>query len=429
MTINKPFITRVGSSLYEGRLPFRFAGPNIYWLGLDENVGGVDWPTTFRVCNALDTAVEMGANVVRSHTLGASVGDPKSLSPNLGEYNEEAFRRVDYAIKEAEDRGLRLIIPFVCNWAYYHGGRETFTGWRDLTDRDLFYTNRDVIEDFKSYIAVILNRVNTYSGIAYKEDPTIMAWELGNELNAAPVEWVKEICDYIKSIDNNHLVAHGKQFQLDADKLAVDSLDILDVHYYPANAEALVKDAKQVVEAGKVYMAGEFGWPDCDLEQFLAAAEENEAVSGTSFWSLFPNADEGGYVHHFDGFSVHYPSSGINPDLAARIQQLRSHGYRMSGREVPQPIQPDVPVMKIEKGIVYFQGVVGAASYSLEKSTASGEGPWVTVYDKRPGDYGAPWIDPTRAHSVRTWYRLRAFGVSNRPSGYSEVIVSEPFTP
>ena len=85
--------------------------------------------------------------------------------------------------------------------------------------------------------------------------------------------------------------------------------------------------------------------------------------------------------------------------------------------------------MKIEKGTVYFQGVVGAASYSLEKSTESGEGPWVTVYDKRPGDYGAPWIDPTRAHSVRTWYRLRAFGVSNRPSGYSEVIVSEPFTP
>ena len=36
--------------------PFRFAGTNLYWLGLDENVGGVDYPTYFRIRDALDTA-------------------------------------------------------------------------------------------------------------------------------------------------------------------------------------------------------------------------------------------------------------------------------------------------------------------------------------------------------------------------------------
>jgi len=429
MESNRHFITRIGSSLYEGDQPFRFAGPNIYWLGLDENVGGIDWPTPLRVTNALDTAVEMGATVVRSHTLGASVGDPKSLSPRLGEYNEEAFKRVDYAIKEAGERGLRLIIPFVCNWAYYHGGRETFTSWRGLDDRNLFYTDREVIDDFKAYVSVIVNRVNSYTGISYKDDPTIMAWELGNELNDAPAAWVAELTDYIKSIDRRHLVAHGKQFQLDEDKLSIESLDILDVHYYPAKAAELLKDAESVTAAGKVYICGEYGWPDCDLEQFLATAERHRAVSGTLFWSLFPHHDECGYVEHYDGFTVHYPGAGINEDVASRIARMRAHAYTMNERDVPPPSIPSIPAITRCDGAIVFRGVVGAAYYTVERSTSGPDGPWQTLYDKRPADHSMPWIDPTRAHTVKTWYRIQAHNTSGEGSGFSAAVLSEAFTP
>ncbi|QAY67055.1 glycoside hydrolase 5 family protein [Paenibacillus protaetiae] len=423
------FITRSGSLLYEDGKPFRFAGPNIYWLGLDENVGGVDWPTPFRVNNALDTAVLMGANAVRSHTLGASVGAPKSLMPRLGEYNEEAFRRVDYAIKEAANRGLRLIIPFVCNWFYYHGGRETFTKWRGCEDVKLFYTNREVIEDFKAYISSIINRVNSCTGVAYKNDPAIMAWELGNELNDAPVEWTAEIAGFIKSLDPNHLVAHGKQFQLDEDKLMIEALDILDVHYYPARADELIKDAEKVQAAGKVYMSGEYGWADTDLERFLSAAEHHSAVSGTQFWSLFPHHDECGYVEHYDGFSVHYPGIGMNADVAERIDRMRTHGYRMTGRDVPPLPVPDVPVIAACDHAIVFRGVVGAAYYTIEKSTAGENGPWHKLYDKRPTDHMMPWIDPTRAHTVKTWYRIQAYNASGEGSGFSAAAVSGAFIP
>lgn len=68
------------------------------------------------------TAAAMGATSIRSHTLGNSVGHPLSISPSLGVYNEEALRVVDFAIYAASTYGIRLIIPLVDQWAYYHGG-------------------------------------------------------------------------------------------------------------------------------------------------------------------------------------------------------------------------------------------------------------------------------------------------------------------
>ncbi|MBE7680109.1 cellulase family glycosylhydrolase [Paenibacillus sp. P13VS] len=426
--INQQFVTRVGSRLMLSGQPFRFAGPNIYWLGLDENVNGIDWPSPFRVTNALDTAIEMGATVVRSHTLGASHGCEKALSPTLGEYNEEAFRRVDFAIKEAGVRGLKLIIPFVCNWHYYHGGRKTFTNWHRLDDENAFYTNNQVIADFEAYIATLLNRVNSYTGVAYKEDPTIMAWELGNELNHAPIEWVRRITRHIKSLDSNHLVAHGKQFKLDSDKLQIEEIDILDVHYYPAKAQELLDDAAAVAAAGKVYIAGEFGWPDGDLKAFLIAAEEQSHVSGTLFWSLFGHHDRGGYVQHFDGFAVHYPGIGVNDEIFDRIKALRTHAYRMSDRSLPAELIPERPViLNADRGCITFRGVVGAAYYTVERSLTGEEGSWQTIYDKRSADHSRQWIDPTRVQSTSAFYRVKAINVAGMAGDYSEVIHSAPF--
>jgi mannan endo-1,4-beta-mannosidase len=421
------FVVRSGSLLMLDGKPFRFAGPNIYWLGLDENVDGIDWPTEFRVLNALDTAVEMGASVIRSHTLGVSVGHPKSVQPVLGVMNEEAMRRIDFAVHAARERGLRLIIPLTDNWSYYHGGRETFARWRGLEDRNDFYTNSAVIGDFKAYISYIVNRINSYSGTAYKEDPAILAWELGNELNDAPVAWVEEIAAYIRSLDSNHLIAHGKQHKLDADKLAVANVDILDIHYYPANADELLADALAVQAAGKVYIAGEYGWPQGDLVRFLEAAEAEGAVSGTLFWSLFGHHDKYGYVQHFDGFSVHYPGSGMNDDVVSRISMMRAHAFRISGKEIAVRRTPEQPTLSQEGSAILFRGVVGAAYYTLENSTDGADGPWSVVYDRRPADHHMPWIDPMRAMSVRTWYRIKAINLDGAESSYSESIDCKPF--
>jgi mannan endo-1,4-beta-mannosidase len=70
-----------------------------------------------------------------------------------------------------------------------------------------FYTNRTIITMFKNYIHTLLTHVNPYTGLTYAQDPTIIAYETGNELNGiiwadkdVPVDWVREICQYIKQL-------------------------------------------------------------------------------------------------------------------------------------------------------------------------------------------------------------------------------------
>lgn len=272
---NSQFVQRSGSQLYLNGEAFRFAGANIYWLGLDENVRDEfgnphNYPTQFRIDNVLRTAHEMGANVVRSFAV-LSVGCELCIQPSLGVFNEAAFESFDYAVKQAREYNIRFILPLVDNYHYYHGGRSTYTDWRGIP-ADNFYTNPAVIEDFKKHIAFVLNHVNPLTGLAYKDDPTIMAWETGNELQSdsawAYTSWTREIADYIKSIAPNQLVADGHSAltayatHLDIDSLALESVDMVSGHYYPLDEAFLNTDLEQARQAGKVFFIGEYDWTD-----------------------------------------------------------------------------------------------------------------------------------------------------------------------
>jgi mannan endo-1,4-beta-mannosidase len=100
------------------------SGANVYWLGLDENVvppAGApyyaplqaSYPTKGRITEAMATLVTMGARLIRSQTLGVSVGNPLSLMPALGVYNDAAFDSMDWSIFQARQHGLRIIPPLI----------------------------------------------------------------------------------------------------------------------------------------------------------------------------------------------------------------------------------------------------------------------------------------------------------------------------
>jgi hypothetical protein len=97
------FVTRSGPRLYVAGRPFRFGGANIEWLGLvgygpfDPN--GPHFPSNYEVDDAMATAREMGVTVVRSQTMGDSVGCDQCLVPTLGHLNPAAFELVEYAQK------------------------------------------------------------------------------------------------------------------------------------------------------------------------------------------------------------------------------------------------------------------------------------------------------------------------------------------
>src|SRR3989454_12452420 len=135
LTLNG-FVTRSGSHLMLNGQSFRFAGANVHWLALDDSTS---YPSQFRVNDAFDAAKEMGLTVIRSHDLGISTGCPNCIEPALGVFNETALEHVDYVIKAAADRGLRLIIPLTDNWHFPAGGKHNFTDWHGIPDANQFY--------------------------------------------------------------------------------------------------------------------------------------------------------------------------------------------------------------------------------------------------------------------------------------------------
>jgi mannan endo-1,4-beta-mannosidase len=165
----------------------------------------------------------------------------------LGQFNQTTFASIDYAIRSASAHHIRLVIPLTDNWHYYHGGKHMFTDWRGISDKNAFYTDRTIIHDFEQYISELLNHINSYTGIAYKDDPIIMVWETGNELTPPP-SWTNTISTFIKSTDSHHLVIDGSS-AVNPDALALPNVDIYTTHYYPVNITQMQKDAKRVIEA------------------------------------------------------------------------------------------------------------------------------------------------------------------------------------
>jgi mannan endo-1,4-beta-mannosidase len=251
--------------------PWKAVGANIYWLGLDENVTPpagepyyapftASYPTKGRITEAMAVVRAMGGTMIRAHTLGVSTGNPLSVMPALGTVNKQAFDSIDWAVYQAREYGLRLLVPLTDNFDYYHGGKYNFLRWAgfNLTQShdsnnpqiQQFYTNQTVVAAFKDYIKVLLTHVNQYTNMTYADDPTIFAYESGNEMCGpiwgdmnVPREWLSEIASYVKSLAPKKLFVDGT-YGVNATHLDIPQVDILSDHYYPISISKLQADLK-----------------------------------------------------------------------------------------------------------------------------------------------------------------------------------------
>ncbi len=414
------FVKRSGMQLLLDGHPFRFAGANMHWLPFDDST---NYTSQFRINDGLDAAKEMGLTVIRAHDLGISTGCSNCIEPTPGVFNETALEHDDYVIKAAANHGLRLIIPLTDNYHYPAGGKHNFTEWRGLSDENQFYSNPQVISDFETYISTLLNHVNIYTGVAYKNDPTIMAWETGNEL-VPPTSWTQTISTYIKSIDHNHLVVDGR-YGVDPNAASLTNVDIVSDHYYPKSISKLASDAKATKQVGKAFIVGEFDWNDTNggdsLSSFLAAIVSNATVSGDAFWELWSHDDQYGYVHGEVQYMLHYP--GDSAAMRTSTRQLRMHAYKIAGLLVPPYSFPGIPLLEIviregTEDVLIWRGAAKASSYSIERSTISANGPWTVICNQCATDESIPWVDTTPPAGM-LWYRVIAYnlaGVAGRPS-------------
>ncbi|KAJ6808860.1 putative mannan endo-1,4-beta-mannosidase 9 [Iris pallida] len=173
------------------------------------------------------------------------------------------FKGLDFVVSEASKYGVHLILSFV-NYYNDFGGRKQYIQWsRDqgqwLNDEDDFYRSNLVKGWYKNHIKAVLTRTNTFTGVAYKDDPAIFAWELINEprcqsdMSGLTLQnWISEMAGYVKSIDSNHMLEIGlegfygetmpdrKQFnpgyQIGTDFISnnqIPQIDFATIHMYP----------------------------------------------------------------------------------------------------------------------------------------------------------------------------------------------------
>ena len=434
------FVTVGGDQLMEGDKPFRFISfdiPNL--LLIEDNVPFAvanPWrlPDRFELTDALATVRQMGGTAVRTYVISVRrTNDTPDMPRHVlgpGKLNEEAFRSFDLALQIANEQGVRLIIPLVDNWKW-QGGRAEYAGWRGKT-KDDFWTDPQVIADFKETVHFILTRTNTLTGVRYCDDKAILCWETGNELSSPP-SWTREIAAYIKSLDHHHLVMDGfGASMLRPESLAIPEVDIVTTHHYPGGRSLktfaeIIRENWESARGKKPYVVGEFGFVSTAQMQEAMKTIMDTGLSGGLLWSLRFRDRGGVFYWHSEPHggnqykAFHWPgsSAGAAYDEIQLMALVRSNAFAI--RDLTPPLIPVPAPPKLlpitDAAAISWQGSVGAQSYIVERAPAK-DGTWTVAgkgIDESLVQYRPLFCDEF-APKGSWYYRVRA----GNESGVSE---------
>ena len=378
------FVQSVNGTLTLNGSPFRFAGTNSYPL-MYSNSGTVN--------QILQTAANSNLKVVRMWVFcDTTCGNNYffqywNTATGAPAYNDatRGLDNVDLAVNEANTLGIKLILTLTNNWTDF-GGMDQYVKWRNSPPQyhDQFYTDPTILQWYESWVSHVLNHVNTAQGpsygVAYKNDPTIMAWELANEpecggsgtgsggyptsgtcTNETLIDWITTAAAYIKSIDNNHLVAVGDEgFFCDSKSCksggnGVDSagfatignIDLVGFHLYPdtwgqsiASSEDFISQhLAEAQSVGKPLYMGEFGllsasakvsvYNDWTNLIFKSLGSGTDVGSGAMFWDVLPGVPTPANAE---------PQSGFDEQAGSPVLPLMSDfAGIMAGSTQPLP--------------------------------------------------------------------------------------------
>jgi mannan endo-1,4-beta-mannosidase len=367
------FVTRHGSKLELGGKPFEFAGTNNYYLGYksstmadrvldDAQAARFD---VMRTWGFQDFQNPDGSDSVQSSFEGVwyQAWDAAAGHPMING-GANGLQKLDHVIAAAGARNIKLIIPFVNNWNGF-GGMDQYVRWAGGSTHAQFYTDPKIQGWFKTYISTLLNRTNSITGVKYKDDPTIMSWELANEPRCTSAgvypdgkcdtttitNWASTMSTFIKTIDTHHLLAVGDEGAfcrapadwtltqkygasgygpglgedckdgIDTIALtALPNIDMMSMHLYPDNWKESVawgdgwiaEHAAAAKKLGKPVYLGEFGLLDKSIRLPVFAhwleTVRSTGVAGALYWILSSKQDDGTLYGDYDGFTVYCPS-------------------------------------------------------------------------------------------------------------------------
>jgi mannan endo-1,4-beta-mannosidase len=263
------FVTVKGTGFEINGKPYHYLGTN-FWAGLNMGSKGPGGNRE-RLLRELDRLKSMGITNLR--VMAGSEGpddQPYRMLPSLqtspGVYNPEVLDGLDYLLDEMKKRDMKAIMCLNNFWNW-SGGMAQYIVWSGAADSipypppnpggdwgkyqqftAQFYTNQKAVDLFNKHIEFIVNRKNAISNTDYKNDPTIMAWELANEPRGvnnidAFLKWVDATAGLIKKFDPSHLVTTGSEGKTSSDFAGTDlendhlskSIDYTTIHIWVQN--------------------------------------------------------------------------------------------------------------------------------------------------------------------------------------------------
>jgi mannan endo-1,4-beta-mannosidase len=431
------FVMREGSELELKGKPFRFAGSNNYYPM---------YVSQFMVDSLFDKAQASGFDVMRvwgslviGHADGTNSIDPSNTSVFFQYWNDSAdapafndgdngLKHLDYVVYKAGLDHLKLVLPLVNNWSAF-GGIDQYVQWAGGTFHDEFFTSQTIKGWYKDWILHLLNHVNFYSGIKYKDDPTIMMFDLVNEprckgsipngkypasstcTSDTLADWAAEMSTFIKQNDHHLLVSMGDEGFLCLDKTspdftiactdgvdslkfaAVRNIDVMSLHMYPdywtsqqspknQNADWgtdwIKTHARMAREIRKPVYLGEYGWLDKNTRNSVYQQWTDEVVrsdtNGSLYWILSDLQDGGSLYPDYDGFTVYCPSSVCTTEtnFAAMMHADRSLYFPPVAGDVFASTRFATPVSltPLANDISYLKTSIGAGSIDLDPTTS-----------------------------------------------------------
>ena len=246
--------------------PYYFIGTNYWYGGMLASKNG----NRERLKKELDELKSLGITNLRVMAT-AEGGDQDytvipATQPTQGKYNQDLLEGLDFFLNELKKRDMDAILYLTNNWEW-SGGMAKYLEWNGygkvpnpnlkpntwpqfMSYTAQFHQCEPCKNSFLEHIKFMLNRKNSVNGIPYKQDKTIMAWEVANEPRIWNVEnekaftnWLNEVASTIKSIDKNHLLTTGSEGKAGSnDDIAAferthnnPNIDYLTMHIWPKN--------------------------------------------------------------------------------------------------------------------------------------------------------------------------------------------------
>lgn len=232
------FVTVEGTDLMVNGALYHYLGVNLWYaMNLGAPVKSGNRAQLRRELDHLDSLGVTNLRIMAGTEGPAS--EPRRVTPALqpapGTYNEDLLRGLDYALAEAEKRDMRVVLC-LNNFFQWSGGMAQYVSWAAGTDIPYphekdhtwnefqeysarFFRNEQAQAPFLDLINTLVHRTNTITGEVYRNDPTIMAWQLANEprgfsKSEAYVQWVTRTAGVIQLLAPNHLVSLGGEGRL-----------------------------------------------------------------------------------------------------------------------------------------------------------------------------------------------------------------------